>query len=770
MIAIDLGHRFGRIGRVGPDGRPAVTTTELDPADGALDPFRALRRLLDTAAEQEPGAGLRPGPGPGPEADRRAVLGISASAGGEDELRRAAESAGLDVERVLPDPVAVALHYGAVAEGVDHAVLVCDQGATTLDLTVLAVSPDLTVRLVDTRSLRLGGDDWDAALAVELAGRLPDGVDPRRAAQTLRRALGTADRVTEHLTDPAGERHPVTLERAAFERAVAPLRERALAAVAGQLADAETAVDTVLLAGGLCATPGRRAEIEALPAARDLTVRCATPELAVVSGLLALRDFGVLRIVTGPASASARADFGHFRAEPAPAAEPADPDPRTWRPPPQDPEPAVRQGEAYPAGADTGSRGAGPAGAGTGARGGDPGGTAAGAYDENPAGADARAYGGDFAGADAGARGASRTGPDAGPHTGPGTGQHPGHPAGPDTGPHPGHPAGPGTGQHPGHPAGPGAEPHPGPDTGPHHPHHHDGTVPPQPDPARQQSYSTPRAASATNHGPASHTTPGAATHDDGPTPRPTVPHPRQAPGQAPRQAPGQGPGPGPAPDDGVSPSVEPPALFAVPVGELQAVRRDDHLLVLWAWPDSALSARVRWRREDASAGGGPRDGDVVCRRRVYEHDGGFDLAVGRGAVTLTVEALVPDLGADCEGASSLLVRAEPPVVEYEPTVRRRLRGRVATVTFTSETGCELPRLRVVHSLGRFRPTSTAEGTVLHEVAAQRLPAGTPLTVEFPLPATRGPSWLVCFPADANAGTDSGIEIRPTALHRLRVT
>lgn len=42
------------------------------------------------------------------------------------------------------------------------------------------------------------------------------------------------------------------------------------------------------------------------------------------------------------------------------------------------------------------------------------------------------------------------------------------------------------------------------------------------------------------------------------------------------------------------------------------------------------------------------------------------------------------------------------------------------------------------------------------------------MTVEFPLPATRGPSWLVCFPADA--GAESGIDIRPTALHRLRVT
>ncbi|WP_177240263.1 hypothetical protein, partial [Streptomyces monashensis] len=225
---------------------------------------------------------------------------------------------------------------------------------------------------------------------------------------------------------------------------------------------------------------------------------------------------------------------------------------------------------------------------------------------------------------------------------------------------------------------------------------------------------------------------------------------------------------PPPPPTDPRDPHVSQPATFvAVPVGQLQALRRGDHLLVLWAWPEGALSARVRWRREGGSAGGGPRDGDLICRRRVYEHDGGLDLAVGRDAVVLTVEALVADSTVDCEGASSLVVPAQPPVVEYEPAVRRRLTGRAASVTFTSETGCELPSLRIVHGLGRFRPTSTAEGTVLHEVPAQRLPARTPLTVEFPLPSTRGPSWLVCFPAD---GDPTGIDIRPTALHRLRVT
>ncbi|MEV6109596.1 hypothetical protein AB0M28_33550 [Streptomyces sp. NPDC051940] len=210
-----------------------------------------------------------------------------------------------------------------------------------------------------------------------------------------------------------------------------------------------------------------------------------------------------------------------------------------------------------------------------------------------------------------------------------------------------------------------------------------------------------------------------------------------------------------PSPSEGTTP---------VPVEQLQAMRRDDHLLVLWAWPDGSLTARVRWRVEGDTPGR-PRDrGDLTCPRRVYEHDGGLDLVVGRGAVTLTVEALVP--GERPSGAASLRVPAEEPVIRYNPSVRRRLAGRVATVTFESDSDCELPAQRVVHAAGRYRPMSVNDGTVVHEVPATRLRAGVPATVEFPLPATRGPSWLVCFPAHPDEGPD----VRPEALHRLKVT
>ncbi|MFJ9820640.1 Hsp70 family protein [Streptomyces sp. NPDC101151] len=733
MIAIDLGHRFGRVGRIGPDGQPDVTETEFDAADGVLDPARALHAL----------AGLVPGgtAAGGAEADRAVVLGLPASGGREDEVRRAADGLGLRVERVVPDPVAVALHYRAVAEGVDRTVLVCDQGATTLDLTVLAITPDLTVRVVRTRSHRLGGDDWDAALAARLARGLPDGVDPRRTAELLRRGLGDEDSVTADVSDPAGGQHRLTLDRADFEAAVAPLRAQTLAAVTAELTAGDPAVDAVLLAGGLCAMPGRRAEIEELPAAQGLTVRCERPAPAVVQGLLRLQEFDVLRIVTGPAARSSPTYDGYVFPEPAAL---SDPDPRGWPPVPEDPDPLGNRGDAA---AGT-AAGAGVR-TGTGATyGSGPGSDPVSGADSLP-GSSTRPGLGSLSGADTGAT----PGTDSSPGTGPlsGVGGTPGSVAGPGSGSPRGGGAVPGPGSRP--ESGPtrGSGPSPTAVPGPRRP-----AEPSQPSQQYQPSRS-PQPPSAEPPSPPSPPTP--------PEPATSAPG-LSAPGAA-RPAPSTR---GVTTSDSPDAAPDPHTLLAVPVGELQAVRRGDHLLVLWAWPDGSLSARVRWRREGSTAGGGPREGDMICRRRVYEHDGGLDLAVGREAVTLTVEALVAASGVDCEGRSALLVPPQPPVVEYEPSVRRRVKGRMATVTFTSETGCELPGLRIVHGLGRFRPTSTAEGTVLHEVPAQRLPARTPLTVEFPLPATRGPSWLVCFPADGDAVADSGIDIRPTALHRLRVT
>ncbi|MFJ2645485.1 Hsp70 family protein [Streptomyces sp. NPDC087420] len=612
MIGIDIGHRYGRIGGTGADGRPTVVSAVLAAPGGAADPepSAALATLLAVAPPAVSPAG------------QEVALGLPPAPGRERALLRAAEQAGLSVRHPVPEPVAAALHYGAVVEGVDRTVLVCDQGATRLDLTVLTITPDRTVRVIGTGTQRLGGDDWDRAVALDLLRQLPDGGDLRPEAERLRLALAGQESAALTVVRE-GREHELTLDRATLGRLTGSLRERTHAAIGRALGGAARTPDAVLLAGGLFAAPGAADELEA---ALGLNVRCVTPELAVIHGLLALEDFGLLRVRQGPGTAP----------PPRAAAGPR---------PPEDPEPAPW-----------------------------------------------------------------------GRHEDP-------EPRPPEPGPTP--------------------EPEPVPEPGPWP----DPRPWPEPEPAPEEAAEPPQEPLSTE--PLS-------------TPPPATPPPPSP------------PPPAPDPASGPAPAGTP---VAVPVEQLQAVRRGAHLLVLWAWPPGALTARVRWRLEGApsapAAAGtarpsAPYTGDLLCKRRSYEHDGGLDLPVGHGAVTLTVEALVHDPAVDCEGASSLRIAAEPPVVEYEPSVRRRLKGRLATVTFRSETSCDLPALLIVHGTGRYRPMSITEGTVLYETPAQRLTARLPLRVEFPLPAGREASWLVCFPAGTN--DESEVDIRPTALHRLRVT
>jgi hypothetical protein len=199
------------------------------------------------------------------------------------------------------------------------------------------------------------------------------------------------------------------------------------------------------------------------------------------------------------------------------------------------------------------------------------------------------------------------------------------------------------------------------------------------------------------------------------------------------------------------------------PVEQLRALRRGDHLLLTWDWPEDSVVAQVRWR----SDGDGPgRTGAARCSKRRYSHEGGFELPVGRDGVTITVEALVYGYP-DGEPPSPLRVEPAPPAVTYNPAVRRGLRRWTATVTFTSEIDCPLAPVLVVLGTGNYMPRSTADGQVVHVIPKQSLAAHLPATVTFELAPQRGTCWLVCLLDDDD--TAAPAELRPASLHRLRV-
>lgn len=623
MHGIDLGDSYARIAWPGPDGVPVVTgatdvpaTVDATGPDGprlARTPgARSARdRLFAGAAGRAPGPPYATDPAGGPDpvrpggpdplraaaptalvlaalarrsrecgggAPQEVALALPAAGGGgaEQALRRAAEQAGLRVGQVLPESVAAALHYGAVREGVSLSVLVYDQGATSSDLTLLAVDGDRTVRVLETATRRLGGDDWDAAVARELLRRLGSPGAPvgplLPLAERLRLALGEAPEAWQRVRWEGGE-HEVSLDRETLGRLVEPLREAGADAV-GALLDSvrERGGDvpgTLLLAGGLSAAPGTDGWFEERC---GLTVRSRAPGAAVAGGLALTGGFGLLRVLTGGPAARPRPGGGERGPrgwDGGPAGWPAPPSGHE----PEDPLP----GEGHP----------GKPRAGTG-------------WPDMPWSEAPR--------------------PESQRSESP-------HPLAPrPQAPHPEAAA----------PEAPRSEPPwPGPPQ-PEQPWPGAAAAPPHEEP--WQSPAEPPGHLGAP-GPAG---PGEPASPPGPSPRttprpPTAPDPATTAGAAPPPTAST-----PTPASTSTSTSTGRTLHPGPVHQLRATRRDDHLLIVWSWPPDSRQARVRWTLDAPDPTGLPQGGDVRCGRRSYQHDGGLDLRVGRGALTVTVEALTP--------------------------------------------------------------------------------------------------------------------------------
>jgi len=203
--------------------------------------------------------------------------------------------------------------------------------------------------------------------------------------------------------------------------------------------------------------------------------------------------------------------------------------------------------------------------------------------------------------------------------------------------------------------------------------------------------------------------------------------------------------------------------LAARPVERLRALRRGERLLLTWDWPTGSAEAHIRWRSDTDRPG---QHGGARCSRRLYNHEGGFEIPVGRGGVMVTVEAL--GYGPEFDGTPPTALRVEPssPVVTYDADVNG-WRKWTATVTFASQVDCQLPPVFAVLGTGGYPRESSRDGAGGPVIPAQPLSAGQPMTVTFELAPRRGTCWLVCLLADDD--TVPLIDLRPAALHRLKV-
>lgn len=210
------------------------------------------------------------------QAVHRAIVTVPAyfSDAQRQATRDAGQIAGLEVVRILNEPTAAALAYGADREG-DRTILIYDLGGGTFDVSLVQVQGEITEVLASHGNNRLGGDDFDQLLLNSVHERFVQsgGLDIRANTRAMSRLLHAVEEAKkrlsfepythlreEHLAERDGLPVHLDLEisRAAYEQLIHHLVEGTLDSVHHALADAGKQpedIDEVLLVGGATRTP-----------------------------------------------------------------------------------------------------------------------------------------------------------------------------------------------------------------------------------------------------------------------------------------------------------------------------------------------------------------------------------------------------------------------------------------------------------------------------------------------------------------------------------
>ncbi|MBT8491585.1 MAG: Hsp70 family protein, partial [Deltaproteobacteria bacterium] len=190
----------------------------------------------------------------------------------------AATIAGLDVLRILNEPTAAALAYGAhrVESNERRLIAVFDLGGGTFDVSIMAVENGIFEVMATAGDMMLGGDDWDIAIVDSLVLGLPASIskaiegDPvaltrlKEAAERAKRELSAAPTTVVELQylakDEQGEPYHLRreLHRSDIEAATEELMQRLVDPCERALKDAglhRDDVDEVLLVGGMTRWP-----------------------------------------------------------------------------------------------------------------------------------------------------------------------------------------------------------------------------------------------------------------------------------------------------------------------------------------------------------------------------------------------------------------------------------------------------------------------------------------------------------------------------------
>jgi len=186
----------------------------------------------------------------------------------------AGKIAGLEVLRIINEPTAAAIAYGA-GHRTEERVAIFDLGGGTFDISILDMSDGVIEVLATHGNTFLGGEDFDRRIVEHLLERFQEteGIDLRSDSMALQRLKDAAEKAKCDLSsrestevslpfiasDDSGPRHlQLELDRAGLEALVDDLVRGALKTVEACVADAglkPDQIDRVILVGGQTRMP-----------------------------------------------------------------------------------------------------------------------------------------------------------------------------------------------------------------------------------------------------------------------------------------------------------------------------------------------------------------------------------------------------------------------------------------------------------------------------------------------------------------------------------
>ncbi|MBN3525879.1 molecular chaperone DnaK [Paenibacillus apiarius] len=195
----------------------------------------------------------------------------------------AGKVAGLEVLRIVNEPTAAALAYGADKEG-DHTILVYDLGGGTFDVSILELGDGFFEVKATSGDNKLGGDDFDQVIIDYLAAEFnkEHGIDLRKDKAAVQRLKDAAEKAKKELSgvltstislpfitvvDGVPQHLEVSMTRAKFEELSAHLVERTLGPTRQAMQDAGMTpadIDKIVLVGGSTRIPAVQEAIKKL--------------------------------------------------------------------------------------------------------------------------------------------------------------------------------------------------------------------------------------------------------------------------------------------------------------------------------------------------------------------------------------------------------------------------------------------------------------------------------------------------------------------------